>query len=221
MPSVSPLNEQIINAIQSSIVVGMSNKDAAVLAGMSEAVFYKWRARGNAELQRLAEVPDAEPDPDEAIYVKFVESIKKAEPLRKAARLKRIFQAAQGGHTIIEKRQQYKRMPVEVVGGPNDGSVEYRMVLVEETVTEKVAAPDWKADAWGLERLHPDEFGRKTKVAIDWQDEVYEMLKTGQITQRDIVEAFPHELAKEFFESAGLDLVGITDTEIENIDQGD
>lgn len=64
----------------------------------------------------------------------------------------------------------------------------------------------WQANAWILERIHPDEFGRKTQVEVkDWRSELIELIKNGQVTFEVLEDEFGQEDAKRLYESAGVE----------------
>jgi hypothetical protein len=65
-----------------------------------------------------------------------------------ARRVARIDQAAQGGAVLSEHTTTY----------PNGR-------VVKEV---RYAAPDWRADAWHLERRYPEAWGRKEKHMLEW-----------------------------------------------------
>ncbi len=70
---------------------------------------------------------------------------------------------------------------------------------------------NWTAVAWLLERLHPDEFGRKTKFEvkhIDWRDEIIEGIKSG-LDYETIAETLGDEETERLYERAGVDIPGV------------
>jgi hypothetical protein len=184
-----------------NIELGLSNRDAMAMAGVSESAFYEWIQRGNAELARVAEAPGRRKiQESERIFVEFAESIKQAIPKRKHALITRIRQAAQGGEQYTETREKYEKG-----------------VLVEKTVTVKAMSAQWQAAAWLLERMHYHEFGQRQRLDIhDWRKEVKELLDSGAITPEDIESELGPDVAKEFFESAGLHYVGSGPAEAES-----
>lgn len=116
------LTEEICN----NITIGLSNKDACALSGITEAAFYKWMKRGQQELDRVSVGNGRKISKKEKPFVFFVESIKKAQPKRKRRLIGKIQIAAETGQ--------------------------------------------WQAAAWILERLHPQEFGKR--VIVDWRSEM-------------------------------------------------
>lgn len=190
---------KIIALIEKNVCQGLSNKDAAKLAGISDRSFYNWLERGRNELERVAGNSRAKIRKSEEPFVRFFRTIKKAVPKRKRLLIGRIQQAARGGEQIKETRRTFKKG-----------------VLVEEVTTEKTRAAEWQAAAWLLERLHPEEFGRRTRVDVhDWRKELKEIWDTGAITREDIVDELGPDIAQEFFESAGIAFAGVGPAEEE------
>lgn len=202
---------EVIAAVAKNIAEGLCNRDAARNAGIGESTFYAWLKRGKAELARVAKNPGRRKlRPREEPFVEFVEAIKRAIPERKKALLAQIQKAAHGGEEILETRRIYKR--VKVKGGKNDGG--YRKVLVEETISTKTSSPQWQAAAWLLERLHPDEFGKRSRLDVHtWQHELSELIRSGLVTVEEVEEELGPDLAAEFFESAGLTFAGVVEAE--------
>lgn len=88
-----------------------------------------------------------------ALYVEFLEAIKAAEPKGKQASLARIDQAGRGGGKYTETRTTH-----------------FKNGEIETVITEKEMLPDWKADAWRLERKYPEEFGQRYRLDVtDWR----------------------------------------------------
>ncbi len=192
---------EITKAVADNIVLGLSNKDACANAGISETAFYDWLRRGREELERVAQSPRRGIRKREKPFTEFAESIKKAVPRRKQILVGRIQQAARGGDEYKETFRKYKQ------------NREGKPTLVEERVTVKTRSPEWQAAAWLLERLHYDEFGRRQRVDVyDWRSEVQAMLDSGSVTPEDVREALGDDLARDFFESAGLDFAGVGET---------
>ena len=65
----------------------------------------------------------------------------------------------------------------------------------------------WQANAWLLERIHPDEFGKRTRVDIkDWRSEVIELIKDGVFgleNYEDLKVQIGDKEARRLFERAG------------------
>ena len=151
---------------------GSTQKEAALLAGISESVFYRWMTRGRKERIRLEKlgVEDDEKElanPDELPFLELFEVVIRAIPLRKALLVERIRKAGQDPR-------------------------------------------NWTANAWLLERLHPDEFGRKTRleiIRVPWEEEVIELIKSG-IEFNLVATKVGDGQARELFERAGVEVPG-------------
>jgi hypothetical protein len=138
------LNKEIQTALVEAISLGLKIEDACSLAGIAQSAFFKWIDKG--------EKPGAK-----SVYVEFAEAIKKAHPSRKRILLGRIYQAARGGKIIKDKKTTTRYESGKIVA-------------TDVVESEHEVAPDWKADAWMLERGFPDEFGRRYQVDVtDWR----------------------------------------------------
>lgn len=73
---------ETIKAIADNIILGLSNRDACLSVGISEATFYGWMQRGEAELRRIAEFPGYRVRKREQPFVKFLETIRRIIPER-------------------------------------------------------------------------------------------------------------------------------------------
>lgn len=163
---------EIIEEIAKRIAEGSTQKDAAILSGVSESVFYRWMTRGRKELTRLEALGVDGIDrefvtPEELPFLELFEMVNRAIPFRKA--------------TLLEKIQFASLDP-----------------------------RNWTAAAWLLERLHPDEFGRKTRLEISrvpWREEVIDLIKQG-IKYEIIATKVGDAEARELFERAGVSVSG-------------
>lgn len=84
------------------------------------------------------------------VFIAFFAAIKKAEAKAVESRIKRIEAAGKGG--LIERTTTTERRL--------DGSIVQKVV-------EKECPGQWTADAWMLERCHPDEFALQRKKDIE------------------------------------------------------
>jgi hypothetical protein len=80
-------------------------------------------------------------------YTAFAQAIRKAQAEDEATRIQRIRDAGHGGTVIHEKTTTYK-----------DGRV------VQEV---ERSAPDWRSDAWWLERTMPERYALKAHVDVN------------------------------------------------------
>ncbi len=81
------LNKELIEEICKYIGAGGTNKDACVMANISEAIFYKWLQIGQKDFE----------ENKKTIYVEFFESIKKAQIKFKLWHVQNISNAAKAG----------------------------------------------------------------------------------------------------------------------------
>lgn len=88
-----PLTRQ---AIVELISVGNTRRCAAQAAGVSLTALGKWLARGRAEIERLLEDPEAEPDPTEGEYAAFARDVEQADGEAESYHVANILRAAQG-----------------------------------------------------------------------------------------------------------------------------
>ncbi len=138
------LTKEIQGALVEGVGLGLKIEDTCALAGIGQSTYFSWLDKG--EKGKVE------------IYVEFLEAIKKAQSQRKKVLLWRIYQAACGGKIIKDKKTTTR-----LVHGT-------KTTVIEVVEIEHEVAPDWKADAWMLERGFPDEFGRRYQVDVsDWR----------------------------------------------------
>ena len=112
---------------------------ACAQLGQAVATVEEWIERGrNADTQR-ARTRGTHP-----VYATFAKAVEKAQAEGESARVARIQQAGQGGAVLKVRR--------------------YRNEAGEPVEEEERARPQWQADAWYLERRHPERWGRKETV---------------------------------------------------------
>lgn len=126
------LTPEVQKVVIDSIAAGVPQRQAADRAGIHEWTIWKWMKRGKEDKT--------------GVYRQFFQAMKKAEADRLAASVARIGKAAQGGQVI-------DRVTTETTKVGKDGT----STTTKKTV-EKVAQGQWTADAWFLERRHPDQF---------------------------------------------------------------
>jgi transposase len=134
-------------AICDAVAAGVPQKYAALRAGVSDRTVQLWVARGKREKS--------------GPYVSFLSALKKAQADRLAASVGRIGRAAAGGQVV-------ERTTTTVTKA--DGSATTK-------TTEKLLAPQWTADAWFLERTHPDEFAANRREVKELRDQLAALLK--------------------------------------------
>jgi transposase-like protein len=126
-------------AIVQAVTVGLSVVEAAALAGIAKSTVLQWLQRGEGRSRRGTQ----------ARYVDFVDAITRARAVDEARRTARINQAAQGGAVVHEKTTTFA-----------DGRT-----VVERTL----APPEWRADAFVLERRYAERWGRKVQADLTLQ----------------------------------------------------
>jgi hypothetical protein len=191
---------EIIKSVSEYIRLGNSNTDAALNAGIAKPTFYNWLKRGQDELDRLTLNPRNKIRQREQPFVDFLDAVRSALPQRKATLLKRM-QRVSIGEEIQEVKETYNE----------------KGKLVSKVITTKSRAPDVQATAWLLERLHYDEFGKRSRVDVfDWRQEVKALWATGEYTREDVINALGPELASEFFITEGITAIGDREVAPEN-----
>jgi len=133
---VTKLTQEIQQAIVNAVGAGVSLVEAAQFAGIARATVLEWVNRGAGEHPRPATEP----------YKGFHAAVQKAIATDTVRRVARIEQAGRGGAVVYRKTTTHR-----------DGST---------SVEERIAPPDWQADAWHLERSKPDQWGRKDRVDL-------------------------------------------------------
>jgi transposase len=126
------LTPEVQASIVQSVMAGVPQEDAAQRAGIGQETFYRWVRSGKKTRS--------------GAFREFWEAIKKAHSERIAASVARIGKAAQGGAVI-------ERTTKTVTRTHKDGTS-----TTTTTAVERVAPPQWTADAWYLERRHPEKF---------------------------------------------------------------
>jgi hypothetical protein len=136
----SKLTPAIQTAICNAVAAGVPLSRASILAGVDPATVNEWIRRGEGVNRRRPASPR---------FVSFARAVEKAKAQDEARRVARINQAGQGGAVTHRKT-------VETVD--KAGQVTRRII------EEHKAPPDWRADAFHLERTRPEEWGRRDHV---------------------------------------------------------
>lgn len=151
-------------AIVAAVNTGMAVERAAAIVQVSRRTIYDWLARGrNADHQaRLADhVPDDNPDDPPGVddsdraYWRLWHDVEVARAQAVQDALLTIRQASRGWETV-ETTETVKRVPL---GG---GQFTEERTIVTRTGTTR----HWQAAAWWLERVLPNEFGRRTRHEV-------------------------------------------------------
>jgi transposase-like protein len=135
----SKLTPALQTAIVQAVTAGVPVVEAAALAGIAKSTVLQWLQRGEGRSRRGTQ----------ARYVDFVDAITRARAVDEARRITRINQAAQGGAVVHEKTTTFA-----------DGRT-----VVERTL----APPEWRADAFVLERRYAERRGRNVQDDLTLQ----------------------------------------------------
>ncbi|MFK0290712.1 hypothetical protein ACIQU6_09565 [Streptomyces sp. NPDC090442] len=146
----SLLSEEVEARIIAASRSGIAVELAAEAAGISSATYRRWMARGRTEA--AAREDGQKPNPEEAPYVELFEKVRTARAMAAARAMANIRRVADGG---IVTKVTTRRFRDSATGQ-----------IVEE-VTEDRTAPDWRADAWYLERQHHHHYGKDAALAIE------------------------------------------------------
>jgi hypothetical protein len=141
------LTPEVQKVIVDAVAGGVPRKYAAARAGVTPRAVELWVARGAKEKK--------------GPYASFFSAMKKAEADRLAASVARIGRAAAGGQVIERTTTTTTRA---------DGSSTTKTV-------EKVSRGEWTADAWFLERCHPDEFAGNKREVKELREQLVAVLK--------------------------------------------
>ncbi|MFE3139604.1 hypothetical protein [Streptomyces scopuliridis] len=144
------LSEEVEGRIIAASRTGIAVELAAEAAGISSATYHRWMARGRAEV--AAREDGQAPNRDEDPYVELFERVRTARAMAAARAMANIRRVADGGITTKITTRKFR--------DPETGQI------VEE-VTEDRTAPDWRADAWYLERQHRNHYGKDAALAIE------------------------------------------------------
>jgi hypothetical protein len=136
-------------AIIKGVASGLAREDAARCGGVTIRTLQRWLARGRT----------GDPlDKDDKPFVSLFAGVQAAEVKAIRANVATILKAAAGVDELTEKRT---RLP--------DGTHK-----IERTKRRVV---DWKAAAWWLEHLHPDNYGSDKKRVRELEKRVDELLR--------------------------------------------
>lgn len=144
------LSEEVEARLVAASRTGVAVELAAEMAGVSRTSFLRWMARGRAEIEAREEgEPPAE---EESEYAALYEKVRTARATAAARAMANIRRVADGG---IVTKVTTRRFRDSVTGE-----------IVEETVEDRTS-PDWRADAWYLERQHREHYGKDAIVAVE------------------------------------------------------
>lgn len=137
---------RLVNASRTGIAVEL----AAEMAGISRTSFLRWMALGRAEVEAREDGED--PDPEAEQYAALYEKVRTARAHAAARAMANIRRVADGGIVTKVTTRQFR----DSVTGE----------IVTETVEDRTA-PDWRADAWYLERQHREHYGKDATLAVE------------------------------------------------------
>ncbi len=144
------LSEEVEARLVAASRTGVAVELAAEMAGISRSSFLAWMARGRAEIEAL-EAGD-EPDPEAEEYAALFVKVRTARATAAARAMANIRRVADGGITTKITTRRFR----DSVTGE----------IVEETVEDRTS-PDWRADAWYLERQFRDQYGKDATLAVE------------------------------------------------------
>ncbi|MFI6142349.1 hypothetical protein ACIBCC_29680 [Streptomyces griseus] len=144
------LSEEVEGRLVAASRTGVAVELAAEMAGVSRSSFLGWMRRGRLEVEtrEAGEPPNPAEDEYAALYIK-VRTARAMAAARAMANLRRV---ADGGIVTKVTTRRYR--------DPATGEI------VEETIEDRTP-PDWRADAWYLERQHREHYGKEATVAVE------------------------------------------------------
>ncbi|MEV8344526.1 hypothetical protein [Streptomyces niveus] len=144
------LSDEVEARLVGASRTGVAVELAAEMAGVSRSSFLAWMARGRAEIE--AREAGEKPNPAEEEYAALYERVRTARATAATRAMMNIRRVADGG---IVTKVTTRRFRDSVTGD-----------IVEETVEDRTS-PDWRADAWYLERQHREHYGKDAIVAVE------------------------------------------------------
>ena len=132
------LTPQVQQTIMTAVAAGAPFETACIYAGVSASVGHVWRRFG----EKAADRSDFT-----SPYFLFLQALRQARSQDELRRIARINKAGEGGAVTHRKTITYE-----------DG---------RQLIEEHVAPPDWRADAWHLERTRPQTWGPQARVSIE------------------------------------------------------
>ncbi|NEA53614.1 hypothetical protein G3I60_05435 [Streptomyces sp. SID13666] len=143
------LSEDVEARLVNASRMGVAVEVAAEMAGVSRSSFMGWMQHGRVESE--AREAGGTPDPDMDAYVELFEKVRQARAAAAVRAVANIRRVADGGIvTKVVTRRLRDPITNQVV----------------EEITEDRTAPDWRADAWYLERQHREHYGKDAIVTF-------------------------------------------------------
>jgi len=138
----SLLTPERVDAIARAAAVGVPTALAAEGAGVSRSTIDRWMARGRAAVQARE---DGEPaDARDDVFMELFQRVSSARAQMAARALTRVLQAGAGSLVVDERIRTW----TDPVTGTE---------MTERLV--RYLRPDWRAAAWWLARVFPDQYG--------------------------------------------------------------
>src|SRR5262245_29058264 len=130
MARTTMLTPELSAGIAAAVRLGRTLTSAAARLGVASSTVQEWLSRGEGRHERKA-TPS---------FAAFAEAIARARAENEGRRLARLEAAAQGGALVYRKSVTHQ-----------DGT--------QKVTEERFAPPDWRADAWVMERRDPQSWG--------------------------------------------------------------
>lgn len=154
-----PIKARFLEAIRA----GDTIVNACAYAGISQATFYHW--------QTYARDPERRVQGLRRELIQFLETYREYEAEALAEAVREVRRAGQG------TAEAHKT--IRTITHP-DGKVE-----VTEEVT--LAAPEWRASAWFLERRQPKAWGRRDRTPVDVEAEAERLARELGVPVEDLL----------------------------------
>lgn len=205
--STLALDKKLIRAICGFLAEGGTDRDAAELAGISTAVFYKWIASGKFWKEHDRESAVAVPngllttEPGISLSIEFMEGVTRARAKARRRAIQALKFGAEGG---TSKRVVTKVFTETRQTRDGKGTWEYRR---EELINESTLhAPDWRAGVEYLKRRDRDNWTERIdSMAVDFETEIVKRIKIGAVDYAGLMDEFKDKaLVMSWFERAGV-----------------
>ena len=133
------MTPEVVDSVLTALKAGMGIDTTARYVGVGERTIKHWLAVGRAALE-AAELNDAPVPLEDRHYADFAQAVDQARAQAIARNITAIQTAATNGRAILDR----------------NGRVQYDQHgnVIRET-------GDWRAAAWFLEHVHPDQFNRQ------------------------------------------------------------
>jgi hypothetical protein len=197
----SKLNSELINDICKFLSLGNSVIIVCGQVGIDDSTYYKWRARGKKELDRVESDGRAKLRDAEAIYVELFESTTRAIASSAITATAGLRKSISGFTTNNTKRVVFTETRQRKLKDGTYQDYEYRRVTEEYMTIEH--PPDWRACVALLARRFPEDWSEQFKLA-DWRTDFIQAIRDGEIDYKILREEVEPDLAKQLFIDAGF-----------------